>query len=314
MNVRNNRKYIMRTIIILHLALICTNLQAQDWEGIPIPADPGTNCVWQLQPQSDDFTYSHPAENSRLFDKWVDYYHDEWSGPGLTVWSREQIFVTNGLLQIPASRLLYEGEKKISTGCISSKTEVQYPVYVEARAKLSNSVLANGVWMLSRDCTQEIDILEAYGADFSAGSGTNQTWFSHRLHLSHHVFIRDPFQDYQPKDEGSWYCGETPWRNEFHRIGVHWKDPWNLDYYVDGKRVRSVSGKEIIDPENFTDGSGLNKPMVIIIDVEDQDWRSDHNVTPTDEELKDADAHTYKVDWIRIYKPVRTETAVSLAN
>lgn len=215
------------------------------------------------------------------------------------------MIVKDGYLQIPASRLVQNGTNKVSTGCISSNTQVHYPIYVEARAKLSNSVLASDVWMLSHDSTQEIDILEAYGADWSAKAGTDQTWFSHRLHLSHHVFIRDPFQDYQPMDEGTWLLGDRPWREEFHRIGVHWKDPWNLDYYVDGKLVRSVSGEEIIDPKGFTEGTGLSKKMDIIINVEDQDWRSEQNITPNDEELANKEDHTYKVDWIRVYKPVQ---------
>ena len=43
----------------------------------------------------------------------------------------------------------------------------------------------------------------------------------------------------------------TIWRNDFHRVGVYWKDPFNLEYYVDGKMVRRVSGKNIIDPNDF---------------------------------------------------------------
>ncbi|RME71962.1 MAG: glycosyl hydrolase family protein, partial [Verrucomicrobia bacterium] len=180
-------------------------------------------------------------------------------------------------------------------------------VYVEARAKIANSVLASDVWMLSPDDTQEIDIIEAYGASWSDGQQKDQTWFAERIHISHHVFIREPFQDYQPKDPGSWYHdGQgTLWREDFHRVGVYWRDPWHLEYYVDGKLVRTVSGKDIIDPHDFTGGTGLNKAMDIIINMEDQTWRSDQGLTPTDEELANKEDHTFKVDWIRVYKPVK---------
>lgn len=302
----------MKTCILIAAPLLCTTAFSNDWNHLPVPAPAGTNRVWELQPQSDNFNYVHPvkAGKSRLFDKWIDFYHHPWTGPGLTVWDRDHVVVTNGCLEIPASRIVHNGIKKVNTGCISSNTEVHYPLYIEACAKISNSVLASDVWMLSRDSTQEIDILEAYGADWSENADADQTWFSHRLHLSHHVFIRDPFQDYQPKDEGSWFVGEKPWREEFHRIGVHWKDPWNLDYYVNGKLVRSVSGEAIIDPNGFTEGTGLSKKMDIIINVEDQEWRSDQKITPSDAELENKEDHTYRVDWIRVYKPVTQEVGL----
>lgn len=60
--------------------------------------------------------------------------------------------------------------------------------------------MASDVWMLSPDDTQEIDIIEAYGGDRDGGG-----YGADRLHLSHHIFIRQPFKDYQPKDSGSWY-------------------------------------------------------------------------------------------------------------
>jgi agarase len=139
--------------------------------------------------------------------------------------------------------------------------------------------------------------LEAYGS-----ARSDQTWTAQRLHLSHHVFIRNPFQDYQPTDDGTWYFNGTAWRDDFHRVGVFWRDPWHLEYYVDGKLVRTVSGKEMIDPKNFTGGTGLTKPMHLIINTEDQNWRSDENITPTDEELADTERSIMWVDWVRVYE------------
>lgn len=275
-----------------------------DWDGIPVPADPGEGKEWQLQDQSDDFNYDAPADNkgSTFLLKWDDYYHSNWSGPGLTQWDRAHSQAKDGQLQLFADRV--PGSSKIYLGCVTSKTRVQYPVYVEARAKIANSMLASDVWLLSPDDTQEIDILEAYGGVYSEGAGSSQNWFAERIHISHHVFIRNPFQDYQPTDAGSWYHDGTIWNKDFHTYGVYWIDPWNLEYYIDGKLVRTVSGEEIIDPKGFTNGSGLSKEMDIIIDAEDQDWRSNQGLTPTDNELANKENHTYRVDWIRIYKPV----------
>ena len=295
----------------------------EDYSTMAVPADPGSGLEWKFQDFSDDFEYEAPAGNKgdAFFNKWDDFYHNNWSGPGLTEWSRDIPFVADGLLQIPAKRKA--GTDKISTGCITNKTRVQYPVYVEARAKIMNSVLANGIWMLSPDDTQEIDIMEAYGAAYSESAQASHSWYEVRMHISHHVFIRDPFQDYQPKDAGSWFMKDNiKWREDYHTYGVYWRDPWHLEYYIDGELIRTVSGKDQIDPLFYTNATnpgdtsadtrtGLSKEMDIIIDVEDQDWRSSpasgnqsDTYTPTDNELSDTEGHTLKVDWIRIYKPV----------
>lgn len=300
-----------------------TTDQEITWKDLPVPADAGANMVWQFQDISDNFEYKAEAENKGdlFLSKWDDFYHNNWAGPGLTEWKREHSLVADGHLQIWAARK--PGSKKINMGCITSKTRVLYPVYIEARAKIMNSTLASDVWLLSPDDTQEIDIVEAYGADYSESAQKDHSYFSKKIHISHHVFIRDPFQDYQPRDAGSWYSNGTVWNQDFHTYGVYWKNPWHLEYYIDGKLVRTVTGKDIIDPLFYTNETnpgdssvdtrtGLSKEMDIIINTEDQTWRSSpasglqsDTYTPTDNELQNVDNHTFKVDWIRIYKPVR---------
>lgn len=273
--------------------------ETKDWDAHPVPADPGDGNVWHLQSLSDDFNYvAHPDDKGDPFaSRWVDTYHNAWTGPGLTEWRTDHSWVADGNLVIAASRK--PGTDHVYAGIVTSKETVVYPIYIEANVKISTMVMATAVWLLSPDDTQEIDVVEAYGSD-RAG----QAWFAHRAHISHHVFIREPFQDYQPTDGGSWYARSTPWRDDFHRFGVYWKDPWHLEYYVDGELVRTVSGAAKIDPNDFTGGTGLNKAMDVIIDTEDQDWRSDNGITPTDAELADDEKRLYYVDWIRFYKPV----------
>ncbi|WPR73370.1 family 16 glycosylhydrolase [Algoriphagus sp. NG3] len=334
-------KLFITSIVLLALAS-CSNSQDQDlgtdddqqieepvtpetelgWKDIPVPAEAGENKVWEFQELSDDFHYQAPADgkSEEFLNKWDDFYHNQWAGPGLTEWRRNHSMVEDGLLQMIAARK--PDSDKILLGCITSKTRVSYPVYVEAYAKVMNSTLASDVWLLSPDDTQEIDIVEAYGATYSESAQENTSWYAERIHVSHHVFVRNPFQDYQPTDSGSWYRDGTIWKEEFHRYGVYWKDPWHLEYYIDGKLVRTVSGKEMIDPKFYTNAeepgnsakdtrTGLSKEMDIIINVEDQTWRSSpasglqsDTYTPTDSELAKTEDHTFIVDWIRVYKPV----------
>ena len=296
----------MNLTSLVVIALLGTHQLArgEDWDKVAIPVRPPSGMEWKLQAVSDDFNYSaKPTEKPKQFsDRWHSAYINPWKGPGKTEWNLGHSYVMNGHLGIHASRK--DGSPKVYTGIVTSKEAYRYPLFVETRVKISNQVLASNVWMLSADSTEEIDVVEAYGSD-----RPGQEWYSERVHLSHHVFVREPFQDYQPTDEGSWFTDGTIWRNSFHRFGVYWRDPWHLAYYIDGRLVRTVSKKESIDPMGFTGGKGLTKDMHIIINMEDQSWRSDEGITPTDEELADTSKGIMWVDWIRVYKAVEGDRA-----
>jgi len=288
----------MRPFFVMAIILMGSQTaQASDWDGVPVPVEPPAGTQWKIHSVSDDFSYdAPPLEKPAAFtDSWRDSFINSWTGPGLSEFNSGHSYVTNGHLGIHASRK--PGTKQIYAGVISSKETFTYPLYAEASVKINGLVMASNVWLLSKDSTQEIDILEAYGS-----ARPDQTWAAERLHLSHHVFIRKPFQDYQPTDDESWYRDGTIWRDDFHRVGVFWRDPWHLEYYVDGNLVRTVSGPKVIDPKDFTGGTGLNKPMHLIINTEDQNWRSDENITPTDEELADTERSIMWVDWVRVYQ------------
>ncbi len=286
-------------LIALIISFMVVKLMATEWDQYPVPADPGKGYEWQLHPLSDDFNYDAPArgKSEEFYERWSEGFINPWSGPGLTEWHPSQSYVADGRLILTAKRKRLSN--KMLMGSITSKASLTYPLYMEIRAKLMNQVLASDFWLLSKDSTEEIDVLEAYGGD-----RPENKWFAERLHLSHHVFIREPFQDYQPKTDDTWHYDGTVWREDFHRIGVYWRDPWHLEYYVDGKLVRVASGKEVIDPLDYTKGTGLSKPMHAIINLEDQDWRTAQGLTPTNSELKDSGRDPFMIDWVRFYKPV----------
>ncbi|MFY0601569.1 MAG: carbohydrate-binding protein [Cyclobacteriaceae bacterium] len=290
---------VIRRLILMAVFCLPVAINAQDWAGIAVPANPGQGNSWELQSNiSDNFNYVSSEGNrpSQFTSKWVASYHNAWTGPGKTQWNSAQAWTNGSQLGIQAQRV--PGTDQVYCGIITNKTRIQYPVYFEISAKIMDQTLANAFWLLSPDDTQEIDAMEGYGS-----SRPDQVWFAERMHLSHHVFTRPPnFQDYQPLDAGSWYYnGGIPWRNDYHRYGCYWKDPWNVEYYIDGQLVRTVSGPAIIDPNGYTNGTGLNKAMDIIIDCENQtDWRPG----PTDAELADDSKNIFWVDWMRVYKPV----------
>jgi beta-agarase len=133
----------------------------------------------------------------------------------------------------------------------------------------------------------------------------SSTYFSKRLHLSHHVFIRDPFQDYQPTSDATWYADgkNTAWSDTYHNYGLLWEDPWSLSYYVDGVLVRKTPVAEI-DPKNYTNDLGLTKPMQLIISAAAQSWRESQGVNfLTDASVINEEKTIMQVAWIRVYKP-----------
>ncbi len=298
----------MNKITITYLFLINNLLFSQDWNNIAIPAKLDEGYKWELHSQSDDFNYESQGnyKNLTFKNKWIDTFHNPWKGPGLTEWDQNFSEISDGYLKIKAGQK--KGSKKINTGCITSKVKLKYPVFIETKVKISNSSLSCAVWMLSPDDTQEIDIIEAYGSD-----NQNNDWYSKRIHLSHHMFKRSPFEDYQPTDDESWYFSNgTTWHEKWVRVGVYWKDPFTLEYYIDGEMVREVKGMDIIDPNNYSEKKGIYKEMDIIINAEDQTWRASKGLTPSKKDLKNVEKNTFLVDWIRIYKPVMTEEFVSL--
>ncbi|WP_010182069.1 Ig-like domain-containing protein [Aquimarina agarilytica] len=311
------------------LAALCLSsigASAQDWNGIPIPANAPSGMVWELNPVSDSFNYEsntrsiHPEFEKR----WNELYINGFSGPSATSYHKDHTWITNGMLNIHAA---WDATLPIVyTGCISSKSTLSYPMYMESRVKQAGCMLANNIWMISDDETEELDMLESY-----PNTQPGREFLDERIHLSHHTFIREPFTDYQPRDEegvfGTWYFEEDrkTWRKDFFTIGVYWKNPHHAEYYINGKLVRTIKKNEhsFVDPQGnlsehttsfdaidkygYTGGTGLSKPQHIIINMEQQSWLAALNIFPTREDLDDKNQRNlFLVDWIRVYDAVPT--------
>ncbi|WP_040472342.1 galactose-binding domain-containing protein [Aquimarina agarivorans] len=262
----------MKKIKLFSLLLFystCSLFAQRDWDNVPIPANPGAGNTWQLQEApSDDFNYTFNTSNTRVNfgppgqpPKWYNTYHDQpngapntFQGPGPTIWTPNQISVQGGFLNIIASRVPGEVKRGFSgeqlynfatrSGCMTNLNRVKYPVFVETRIQIMNSMLASDVWLLSPDDTEEIDIIEAYGG---SGDDGRNAFFAERIHLSHHVFIRQPFTDYQPRDFNSFWRrqGISEWGGRTVNIGVYWVSPTRLEYYIDGQLQRIVDNNAL---------------------------------------------------------------------
>ena len=312
-----------KNVYLFYLVLIVfTEITfSQDWSGLPVPAESGnSNYSWELvDALSDSFNYETPFGSNKgatFNTKWKDGFINSWPGFGKTIWSPNNSRVFGGNLELKATSLNASNNTN-NFSAIHARTEIIYPVFIETRMKIMNAVMANAVWLLSENSREEIDIVEAYGSSFAESNNTSREWFARRMHLSHHTFSANK-ADYQPTDAGSWYVlpeneGKY-WRNGFHRVGMYWRDPFHLEYYIDGKLVRTVSGPSIIDPNEHLDGNGLSLPEKIIFSGAAQQWMVNGNVYPTVNELSVESNNIFQVDWIRTYKRVNSSLSTKKYN
>ncbi|SHM52701.1 carbohydrate-binding protein [Flavobacterium saccharophilum] len=246
----------LKTIAFIFSLFLNFNANAQEWASVPVPANAGSGKSWQLQADvSDDFNYTFNATNQKTnfgSNKWYNFYHNAWDGPGTTYWQYNHVAVDGDNLSIKASRntsTTKMGVQGINSGCITSNKKVLYPVYVEASVSVANISLASDVWLLSPDDTQEIDIIECYG-----GVDNGNAYYAKDIHLSHHSFVRNPFQDYQPRGRNTWWTrsdittswGDYCWNGgnrKYIQIGVNWIGPKHFEYYIDGQLVRVLYEK-----------------------------------------------------------------------
>ncbi len=269
-------------------------LLAEDWKDLPVPAEAGEGKKWVLHEEfSTSFNFADKADPA-FTNHWKEDYMVNWRGPGLSEFDEKHSEFKDGKLVLKASRV--PDTNRVYCGIISSKKDIKYPVFMESSLKVNGLVLSSNFWMLSLDAKRELDVVECYGSDRDKN-------FETKMNTNYHIFLRDPASNEVVKDfakqQGHPLPNNAPLRDGYHRFGMYWKDAWNIDFYLNGVKVRSMTKEDITDPDNL----GLDRAMHIIFDVEDHQWRSDKGITVTDEELKKEDINKMFVDWVRVYTP-----------
>lgn len=284
---------------------------------------------WQLVDDlSDEFDYPGGKSAPVFSSKWKYGFVNNYTGPLPTAWTGDQItFETlsgsNRAVVLTAADTGSGASRRLNCGMITSNAKSSYPIFQEAKVKISNSQLANAIWMLSGDAgtTEEIDNLETYGPRIRPNNTQcDYPYYGDRIHLSHHTFKTENGVrlDYQPHVE-TWMsrkqsagdcsrANDVVWSEDYHYFGVKWVNNQRLDYFIDGKRVKTVSGLRVedgIDPDYYTScGNGLTREMHMIISQAAQSWRygsTDNFWNSSD--IKSGPNTKMYVDWIRVYSP-----------
>ncbi|MEM6829845.1 MAG: family 16 glycosylhydrolase [Bacteroidota bacterium] len=299
------------------------------------PVSRGNNGMgsWQqVASLSDEFNYPGGKSSPNFLSKWKLGFVNNFTGPLPTVWTGNQVtFETingnNRAVVLTARQSGSGSSRTLQCGMISTFAKSSYPLFQEARVKISNSQIANAVWMLSGDpgTTEEIDNLETYGPRVKPdGNLSSSPFFGDRLHLSHHTFRVNGNErlDYQPQKE-TWMSrkqnanncnrsNDVVWSRRYHIFGVKWESPTVLKYYVDGRLVKTINGlrdEDGIDPRRYTTcGAGLTRAMHMLISQASQTWRWGAGQTGINGFWNSGDVITGNntkmfVDWIRVYTP-----------
>ncbi|WP_027395182.1 family 16 glycosylhydrolase [Aquimarina latercula] len=284
---------------------------------------------WQrVEMLSDEFDYLGGKQSPEFQNKWRLGYVNNFQ-PLPTIWTGDQVSFEDDTAN-PGNRILIlqaiidetGNEKILRCGMISSKETSTYPLYQEAKVKISNSQLANAVWMISKETQiEEIDNVEAYGPRIRIdGQECDRPYFADRIHLSHHTFRQTETErfDYQPQ-KYTWMSrkkdnndcsrdNDVVWSEQFHIFGVKWESPTKLVYFIDGKKVKTVNDlreEDAIDPRGYTTcGDGLTREMHMLISQASQPWRyGSVDAFWNSNDIKSGPNTKMMVDWIRVYTP-----------
>ncbi|MBQ3822343.1 MAG: family 16 glycosylhydrolase, partial [Thermoguttaceae bacterium] len=231
--------------ISLALLLLCAPARADE----PAPPCP-LGGEYEFAPEmSDEFN-----GDALDLDKWWNF-NPAWRGRKPALFSRENVKVSDGALQLTASLMKPEevdvemkarGYDKFWKAIVKSRQKMAYGYY-EARCKSMKACVCNAFWLydpfsdrpdikyVEGEFSEEIDILEYCGKPRAAGHERLYYATLHRYSTPYLESIvnkkkyRLPNYSFKQKMDFDFWA-------DYHTFGLAWT-PTELTWYVDGKAV-----------------------------------------------------------------------------
>jgi len=232
-----------------------------------------------------------------LSDEFEEWNGDKWFKPlwnyGVPVQMLgENSGVADGNLWIKAT-LGQGNERWFQTSRVMSRTRINYPMYTESRIKTAHISAYNTFWLNNGDISNrnEIDIIE----NNSKPSCNCQPDFPWQMNSQYFHVINDDTRrnkgnfDNRELSEGNPLKG-VRWNEEYHTVGVWWKNERDIQFYLDGEPAGSVRSER-----DFT------RELSLIWDLwtVDEPWLGG---LPPQADLADETINTMKVDWVRTWQ------------
>ncbi|MFY0626575.1 MAG: cadherin domain-containing protein [Reichenbachiella sp.] len=215
--------------------------------------------------------------------------------------------VENGHLWIKAT--LDEGAVRwFETSRVMSTAQIKYPMYTECRMRTAHISAYNTFWMNNGDIDNrdEIDMCEnnSNPSDLSTQENIDRPYYNHSQYF---LTVNGNDERAKANFDNRLLSDDNPgkgvkWNEDFHTIGVWWKDENTIQIYLDGE----ISGKLLKTSRNFT------RNLNIIWDLWTIDARWSGGIADP-EDLKDNNINTMYVDWIHTYTLVGPPNTAPIA-
>lgn len=205
-------------------------------------AAPPEGAEWvSFEPMTDEFN-----GDSLDLKKWYDH-NPTWSGRPPSLFHRDCVSVSNGLLRIEAMDSKESALRKLPkefshiSGFVRSKQQARFG-YFEMRAKLMDSTQVSCFWLTSveKDEWSEIDVIEV-----PAGIEKYASTLRPNVHYFHGPHYRGTLHKHKvspSSHELGFNMSEA-----FHVYGVEWT-PTVIRWYVDGKMIREMHNADYFQP------------------------------------------------------------------
>jgi hypothetical protein len=199
--------------------------------------------------------------------------------------------VSDGKLWIMAT-LDSTSTRWFETSRVMSKTRISYPMYTECSMRTAHISAYNTFWMNNGNSENrdEIDICE----NNSKPSVTSQTDRPYTMYSQYFIVVNNDTEREHGNFDNRNLSNDNPmkgvkWNEDYHTLGVWWKDENNIQFYLDGEEAGHVTSSR-----DFT------RELNIIWDLWTIDATWSGGIASKDD-LLDSAINTMYVDWIHTY-------------
>lgn len=234
-----------------------------------------------------------------LSDSFATFDNSKWWKPlwnyGVPVQMRgENSGVRDGMLWIKATEDA-GAERWFETSRVMSRAQINYPMYTESRIKTAHLSAYNTFWLNNGDISNrnEIDVIE----NNSKPSCNCQPDFPWQMNSQYFHVINDDTRRAHGNFDNRKLSEDNPmrgvkWNEDFHTVGVWWKDARNIQFYLDGEPSGSV-----VSERDFTRDLNLIWDLWTV----DATWLGG---LPDRADLNNDEVNTMLVDWVRTWQLV----------
>ncbi len=257
------------------------------------PTPPGESWT-KVESLSDEFD-DDSFDNS----KWLNTDPGRWVGRPPGLFKQNTMTEADGHLKLTAYELaapeVVNGNTFTHAGSyIGSKTAAQVGYYFECKMKANKTFMSSTFWLINHrnegsGCDRrvtELDIQECVGQINTSASWALQ--FDEAIHSNTHSRQADCTSTPTGSEGGNAPLGTKAWA-EYHVYGAWWKSATEIEFYLDGKKVYTVTPK-----------ANFDLPMYMRMVVETYDW----NPVPSDGGMvgRTEEERTTSYDWVRTWE------------